>query len=491
MPFLEVENLSFSYPKSENTVLGELEFFVNQGDFVLVMGKSGSGKSTLLKLLKKEIAPTGRRDGTIRCDADNIGFVFQNPQQSMVTDRVRSELAFRLENIGTGYKEITAKIAETSAYFNLSHLLEREIATLSGGEKQLLSLASVMIGTPDLLILDEPTAHLDPAMANNLLHIVERLNRELGVTVIMSTHTPKELLETADSVLLLDGGNMLFFGTPHDSAGFLKEQKHDMLHAMPASVRLFDDAPLSVKESLPFAKNLCEKPLVPYRQSDTALKIKDICFAYERNAPEILYDLSYKAEKGKINAIVGENGGGKSTLLKIIAGVLKPYRGKVHRKTNTSLLSQNVHYLFTKETVSKEIGMDTAQRLGITHILAMHPFDLSEGQARLAAIGMQLETGADILLMDEPTSSLDAHGKIELAKLLSSLCDEGKTIILVSHDLDFVGRYAHNVAFLCAGELSAPMPRRLFFSSLNLYTTEVRRITRGILDYAVSEEDVE
>lgn len=490
MAFLKIEDLNFYYPKSEMKALSNINFEIKKGEFVLLMGKSGSGKSTLLRLLKKEIAPGGNVSGTVSFDAEKIGFVFQNPQHSIVTDRVRSELAFALENEALPKDEITAKISEISAYFNLEHLLERETSTLSGGEKQLLALASVMISAPDLLLLDEPNAYLDPVASDRLFHIIRRLNSELGITVIMSTHTPEALLSKADNVLILDEGEQIVFGTPRESVFKIRELGNPIIKAMPVTVRLFEEAPLTMKDALFCVSSLKEKENQTYILGQPILKMKNIYFAYGKRKSDILSALNYSAQKGKINVIVGTNGSGKSTLLKVAAGLLKPYGGKVKCDNKISLLPQNVMYLFTKDTAGEEVSSSSADLLKISHLLHRHPYDLSAGEAKLFAIGKQLDTGADILLMDEPTSGLDAIAKQHFASILHELTSFGKTIVLVTHDLEFAGSYADNVAFLSGGVLSKPLPRRDFFSSVDMYTTQTRRLTRGYLKNAVCVEDI-
>lgn len=490
MAILEAKSLSFSYPKSENNALTDLSFSVERGQFVLLMGKSGSGKSTLLHLLKPEIAPYGTLQGNCNSSAEQIGFVFQNPDDSIVTDTVVSELAFSLENRGADSAEITRKISECAAFFHINHLLDKKTSTLSGGEKQLLSLAAAMMTAPEVLLLDEPCAQLDPASAEKFTEVLLRLNRELGTTVLMSTHNPGELLAAADQALLLDAGRLVLFAPPQAFVQQLKASKHEMCAALPPQTRLLDASPLTVRDAIPLAGVLLEKPMEQQSANEVVLRLKNVCFAYEKKKKDIFFRLHYQVERGKINAVVGTNGAGKSTLLKVMAGVLKPYSGKVQTKLHVAMLPQTVQYLFTKDFVRDEVSMESAEKLGITALLDRHPLDLSGGESRLLGLGVLLDTGADVLLLDEPTAGLDAILKIQLAKQLQQLCKSGKTVVLVTHDLEFAGRYADNVAFLCNRVLSKPEARRVFFSGMDLYTTPVRRMTRSYLQRAVSEDDL-
>lgn len=490
MAVIEAKELTFTYPNRTLPALENVTFSVNEGELVLLMGRSGSGKTTMLRLMKKEIAPFGKIGGTLECGSENIGFVFQNPNDSIITDNVISELAFSIENAGADSGSISRRIGECSAFFNLQDLLDKKTEALSGGEKQTVSLAASMMTAPDVLLLDEPCAHLDPVAEEKFVQVILRLNRELGTTVIISAHDPEKLLPYADRVMLLEDGSLTKCAPPLEFALWLKKENHEMLSAMPPGVRLFEQAPLTVREAIALSSSLSERSEEKISDGETALELKHICFAYDKKGRDILFDLSYKAQSGKINAVIGANGSGKSTLMKVIAGVLKPYSGKVKTKLKAALLPQTVQFLFTHDEVGQEIGADTAEALGIGGLLSYHPLDLSGGEARLLGLGIVLETGAELLLLDEPTAGLDAVAKQRLAEKLKYLCAGGKTVLLVTHDLEFAGKYADCVSFLCDKRLSKPASRREFFSQMELYTTQVRRITRRYLKSAVSEEDI-
>lgn len=490
MAVIEAKELTFTYPDRTSPALKNVSFSVNEGEFILLMGRSGSGKTTLLRLMKKELAPFGNLMGLLKCSFENTGFVFQNPNDSIITDNVISELAFSMENAGADSGSISRRIGECSAFFNLQDLLDKKTDVLSGGEKQMVSLAASMMTSPDVLFLDEPCAHLDPVAEEKFIQVILRLNRELGTTVIISAHDPEKLLPFADRVMLLEEGRLSKCAPPSEFALWLKKENHEMLSAMPPGVRLFEQAPLTVREAIALSSSLSERKEEQANDGETVLELKRLCFAYDKKGRDILFDLSYKAQSGRINAVIGANGSGKSTLLKVIAGVLKPYSGKVKTKLKAALLPQTVQFLFTHDTVGQEISASTAEGLGIGKLLNSHPLDLSGGEARLLGLGIVLESGAELLLLDEPTAGLDAVAKERLADKLKYLCKNGKTVILVTHDLEFAGRYADNVSFLCDKRLSKPAPRREFFSQMELYTTQVRRITRRHLKSAVSEEDI-
>lgn len=487
MALFETKNLTFSYPLSDKTALKNVDLKVEQGEFILVMGKSGSGKSTLLRLLKKEIAPVGKIGGEININCDSIGFVGQNPETSFVCDNVRSELAFALENEKYSNDEITVRIGETASFFNLNFLLDKKINELSGGEKASVAIASAIISDVQVLLLDEPLSQLDPKAVTTVSSMLKRINEELGVTVIVVSHSSEEFIDFCDRLVILENGEIICNDTPYNA-----KNNASLLPYFPICTRLFDERPLNIKSAVSLADKLKEKPLENKNEnkSEVCVNLKNITFAYNKNQRDILSRLDFKAYKAQINCIIGANGSGKTTLLKVIAGIKKQYFGKSKILGKCSYMPQNVKYLFTKDLVSEEIDAQTAEKLGIADCLNQHPFDLSGGQAQKLAFGILLEQDADILLLDEPTKAFDEFSKNDLKLLLFELKAQGKTIIMVSHDLDFVGDIADNVSFLSDGIISKAGGRREVFSSLNFYTTQIRRITKRYLAFAVSMGDI-
>ena len=487
MALFEIENLTFSYPTSSSNALDGVSFDINDGEFTLVMGKSGSGKSTLLRLLKKEIAPVGNLSGKLDINTDSIGFVNQNPETSFVCDNVRGELAFALENLSLSNDEITVKIGETASFFNLNHLLDKKLSELSGGEKASVAIASAMISDAKVLLLDEPLSQLDPKAVVTVSSMLKRINEELGVTVIVVSHSSNEFIDFCDRLVVLENGKVICNSKPDNC-----KNNTDLLPFFPVCTRIFDERPLSVKSAVSLASKLEEKEFneTKFNKEDICVNLKNISFAYSKGADDILSFLNFTAYKSKINCIIGANGSGKTTLLKIIAKINKPYAGKVKLDGKCAYMPQNVKYLFTKDSVGEEINIDTAKKLGISDLLSRHPFDLSGGQAQKLAFGILLEQNADVLLLDEPTKAFDEFSKNELKSLLLELKNQGKTIIMVSHDLDFVGDVADCVSFLSDCIISTAGERRKVFSSLNFYTTSVRRITKRYLNGAVSIGDL-
>jgi energy-coupling factor transport system ATP-binding protein len=535
MEILALENLSFRYPSEEKNVLSEISLSLDEGDFCVLAGGSGCGKTTLLKLLKRELAPHGELAGKIyfcgkeqstlsaRESAAEIGFVLQNPEASIVTDKVWHELSFGLENLGFGADYIRLRIGEMANYFGIAHMFREGTAHLSGGQKQLLSLAAVMAMSPKLLLLDEPTAQLDPIAAADFIATLKKINRELGTTVIVAEHRLEELFPIADKVAVLEKGALAAFGSPREVCRTLAE--HPVSAGFPTSARIWSktrgtgEAPLTVregrrflelavKETTPKTKKNTSKHAEIGKKSAPALSLSAVFHRYEKSSPDILRGASLELCEGEFFCLLGANGAGKTTVLRTAAGLLKPYSGKVstHGK-KAVLLPQNVQNVFIKSTVREDIEdmlathgtkkeetpvktAYLAEKLGISHLLEKHPYDISGGEAQKCALAKVLAAKPDILLLDEPTKAIDPAAKRELARIVNELCREGAAVLAVTHDVEFAAENADRCALFFDGEILAPATPHTFFSANNFYTTAASRISRDIFENAVTEGDV-
>ncbi len=465
---IEVEDLSFTYPGADAPVLNRLAWRVPRGAFALLVGGTGSGKSTLLSLLKPEIAPTGALRGTVlvqgrpvdeleaAVSARSIGYVFQNPDNQLVCESVWHEMAFGLENLGTPQDEMRRLIAETSYFFGIDDWFRQQTDTLSGGRKQLLALASTLVMQPSLLLLDEPTAQLDPVAERNFLHALFRVNRELGCTVVVATHRPRPMLDYATCAFeLVDG----------------------------AVREVADLCSLDVRaEFLEPAASAEAEPASAVPATPAVLALDRAWFRYDRDSGWILRNLDLQVRAGSIHALVGGNGCGKSTLLSVAAGSTKLQRGKLSAATRARvLLPQDPRALFAAETALDELmewagatGYDRAaaqemlERMGLAAAAGLHPYDLSGGQQQLLALGKLLLAGPDILLLDEPTKGLDAHARRMVARVLVDLRAQGKTVLMATHDLDFAQQVADTVSMMFDGEIASIEPTPAFFKN-NVY----------------------
>ena len=538
MAHFEIENLSFAYPAKENKALDGVSLAIEKGEYIVLCGKSGSGKTTLLRHLKPVLAPHGKKSGTILFNgrplaessgweqAAKIGYVMQNPDDQIVTDKVWHELAFGLESLGCDQTTMRARVAEMACYFGIQDWFHRDVANLSGGQKQLLNLASIMAMQPEVLILDEPTSQLDPIAASDFLNTVRKINIELGTTVIITEHRLEDIFPYADRAIVMEDGRVVADDTPRNIGQLLWQQRSDMFAAMPTPVRVFygaaggGDCPLTVREGRNWLSKTCPQPKVtaveetlPTEKREAALSLQELWFRYEKNSADVLRGVSAEVPAGSLYAIVGGNGAGKSTALKAVCGICRPYRGKVkifgksvekYRSAELfggclAMLPQDPKSLFVKKTVREELEEMTADREKVAQIAALcqidglldaHPYDLSGGEQQRAALAKVLLTEPKLLLLDEPTKGIDSFFKEKLAQILCKLKEQGVTIVMVSHDVEFCARYADRVAMFFDGQiLSVDTPRR-FFGSNSFYTTAANRMSRHVFSMAVTAEDV-
>ena len=540
MAHFQIKDLSFSYPAAKGKKsLDGVSLSIERGEYVVLCGKSGSGKTTLLRQLKSVLAPHGKKQGEIlfhgtplekisqRDQSAKIGYVMQNPDDQIVTDKVWHELAFGLESLGCDQKTMRARVAEMACYFGIQDWFHRDVANLSGGQKQLLNLASIMAMQPEVLILDEPTSQLDPIAASDFLNTVRKINMELGTTVIITEHRLEDVFPYADRAIVMDSGKVIADDTPRKIGKLLYAQKNDMFAAMPTPVRVFyganggGDCPLTVREGRTWLSKTYSEPVensLPVAELDEeienpALSLKELWFRYEKDSPDVLRGVSAEVPTGTLYAIVGGNGAGKSTTLKAVCGICRPYRGKVkvfgkpverYKATELfggclAMLPQDPKSLFVKKTVREDLAemtkdetkiVEIAAVCEIEHLLSSHPYDLSGGEQQRAALAKVLLTNPKLLLLDEPTKGIDSFFKEKLAKILCKLKACGITIVMVSHDVEFCAKYADLVSMFFDGQiLTTDTPRR-FFGNNSFYTTAANRMSRHVFSMAVTAEDV-
>jgi len=557
-----IENLTFSYPKRKKPALTDISLTVKRGAFVVLCGPSGCGKTTLLRQLKPTATPTGIKFGDIyfnsaplealsqRDAASKIGFVMQSPENQIVTDKVWHELAFGLESLGQSTKEIRLRVAEMASFFGIQNWFHKPVTELSGGQKQLLALASIMAMQPDVLILDEPTSQLDPIAAGEFLAAVGKINRELGVTIVLTEHRLEEAFPLASHAIVMDKGQIIAEGTPGKAGLDLWRQSKDsggMFLAMPAPMRIWaacqksitsdETCPITVREGsawLESKRELIPLPggagrkheaclllahasrvagragVVPAQLDDPnnppAITLEDIWFKYEKNLPDILKGISFKSHYGEITAILGGNGTGKTTALSIIAGLNKPYMGKIHTSSRVYALPQNPQSLFTAKTVGEDLNeilsdiklTNKEKSQKISHItklcrleglLESHPYDLSGGEQQRAALAKVLLLNPKIVLLDEPTKGLDAEYKQIFAAILHKLASSGVAIVIVSHDIEFCAEHTHRCALFFDGTIITENTPREFFTGNSFYTTSTNRMTRHIIPGIITVRD--
>lgn len=528
VPAIEVRGLSFAYPGADAAVLEGLDWVVPQGAFALLVGGTGSGKSTLLSLLKSEIAPAGEcagelrvlgedvADMDVRASAERVGYVFQDPENQIVCETVWHEMAFGLENLGLARDEMRRRVAETSYFFGLEDWLHRDTDTLSGGRKQLLSLAAVLALRPRVLLLDEPTSQLDPVAEKNFLHALFRVNRELGCTVVVATHQPRPMLEYATCAYRIEGGRvrevadmaslgrreslfsdgMLGWGAARCAKNGVFSRREGNLGSMESSEGgsgANNSAELDKSSGFVVQASPLNSPKASLRtdggrilqkmHGGSATTLSEGWFRYDRAGGWVLRGLDVAFSAGAVHAIVGGNGCGKSTMLSVLAKTAKLQRGRMVRgAASAALLPQNPKALLVAETVCDELmewaptcgydeatAQEQAARLGLAGLEARHPYDLSGGQRQLLALAKLLLIGPELLLLDEPTKGLDLASRRIIARALRDHAQAGGTVVMATHDLDFAEQVSDDIAMMFDGEIACMEPPADFFADNVFY----------------------
>ena len=605
MALIEFKDFSFSYlnsdgSESQSKSLDSINLEIDYGDFVLLCGPSGCGKTTLLTNLKKELMPAGRRSGEIKFNgtriqdlddlssACDIGYLFQNPDSQIVTDTVIQEIAFPLENIGLPTEEIRNRISEIIAFFGINDILHKNVNELSGGQKQLVNLCSLLVLRPEVLLLDEPMSQLDPIASYEFLSIVRRLNEEFSITVVMSEHKADSIFPFIDKAVFLKKGKIEFVDNAHNICSEVIDDEifenylpvvtkiyNSLSVKYPSLIKL--NTPLSIREGRR-CLNTIHDDLIKIsdgainsdnssstnthhtskkyhseeksgildkisfsRNKDALIRMKGIYFAYEKENL-ILKNVDFDLNDGDFVSLIGGNGVGKSTFLQLLVGILKPIKGKVKYRKGVRLayVHQNPMIHFSKDNVREEflesiiesnlldgsdvdfskeiyenllklskeefiesdvlnslkfdsIGFkfkDLIEFFGISELIDKHPYDCSGGEQQKIVIVKALLQNTDVLVLDEPTKGLDPISSKALAEILNSLRDNGLTILMTSHDLDFVANNCKRCLMLFDKDIQIDDDPKVIFAENNFYTTFVNRMVKDYVPEIVTLDDL-
>ncbi|WP_242843530.1 ABC transporter ATP-binding protein [Thermincola ferriacetica] len=547
LPLFEIKNLIYYYPDIEKPALNNINLIIEEGEFLLVAGGSGSGKSSLARALAGLIPDFygGKFGGKVlfqgrnlreidrRSLAREVGIVFQDPEKQLVMTSVEAEIAFGLENLSLPQDEMFRRVAEVMSFLDLSAVKDEFTGNLSGGQKQRLALASVLAMQPKVLILDEPTSQLDPVAAEELLNLVKRLNEEMGLTIILIEQRLERCFHVADRLIIMECGEILK-GGPADEVARWEVEKS--IPFIPPVAKFFaslgaSTIPLTVKEgrkalkpyySMPGARanRTASAPLPNKRdlkvrskpgqenRENTMVELKNVWFTYP-GGREALRNVNCRIEQKEFVVILGENAAGKSTLLKHVAGLLKPGRGSVSvmgRETGKTplaelaryvgYLSQNPNDYLFQDTVEEELlftlknfGLsdfgrieNLLDKLNLSHYRTANPRDLSSGERQRVALAAVLASRPLLLLLDEPTRGIDYRLKNELGDLLSELREEGITIIMVTHDIEFAAEYADRVILMFDGRVVNTGSKREVLGGSVFYSPQMSRLFRGTVD---------
>lgn len=449
----------FCFSHEGGMTVGPVSWEVPQGSFALLTGATGCGKTTLLRCAKPELAPVGARSGALSVlgeplaqlpaatSAQAVGYVAQDVEGQLVCSTVWHQMALGLELQGVSQGAMRRRVAQTCHFLGMEGWFEADVNELSGGQQQLLNLASVLVTHPRLLLLDEPTAQLDPVAERDFCHALMRVNRELGLTVVVATHAPRSFAEYATSCVRLDGTGV--HEVPLDALRHAATQLVEPRRPGPAGT---------------------QAPVVEAR---------DVWFRYQRDAAAVLRGVNLQVRPATLHALVGGNGCGKSTLLRLAAGVHKPGRGTLRNrlKARQALLPQDPRALFVCDTVAEELGewqracgygtpeVEAAlERYGLAAHVQQHPYDLSGGQRQLLAFAKLMLTKPALLLADEPTKGLDGGAKALVEEALTRAVGEGVTVLLATHDLALVARCTDAVTLLFDGQDACTEPPASFFA---------------------------
>lgn len=544
MDIIQIEDLHFSYPEEEKEVLQGVNLRLEEGKFYILCGKSGCGKSTLLRHIKSVLAPKGKRRGKLWLGVkeEEIGFVFQHPDNQIVTDKVWHELVFGMENLGYAQNTMHLRVAELASYFGIESWFDKEVSQLSGGQKQILNLTAVLTLRPRVLLLDEPVAWLDPIAATEFLQTLSRIQKELGMTVLLSAHQMEEVISYGDELLLMEEGRITAQGNPEEIGRKLRNKGEDFYLEMPVPMRIYLESgsdrkcPYTIaggrewlrqemrEKKREIQKQSCggeqpesemskkERTQENSHLSPCILRVKNLWYRYPGSDADVLRGVSFQVRKGEILGILGGNGSGKSTLLKVMMGILSAGQGKTQILSGEkwvssrqgvsggeiSLLPQDVSCVFLEERLEKDLtgkgvpeeNCQWIDRFGLTSLLKRHPYDISGGERQKAAFVKLLLRGGKILLLDEPTKGMDAGDKKRFGETLQELAEEGAAIVMVSHDLEFTASYAHGAGIFFRGKLEGVMESKDFFARNHFYTTAAHRMSREMIPDAVTVEDV-
>ena len=495
-----IRDLTYAYPGAETTSLVDVSLTFQPG-LTAVAGPSGSGKSTLLRLLNGLVPRF--HDGTICGEvhvsgqdvfraptsalAREVGFVFQDPESQFVRATVEDEVAFALENTAVPRALMRMRVPEALHAAGVTHLAGRSTASLSGGERQRVAIASAIALQPRILVLDEPTSQLDPAGAASVLSACANLARN-GTTVVMAEHRAAGLLTVADQLVVVRRGVVRGPGEVIPMLQHLSDPPPlvGLSRAMGWDPVLVDAA--EVRRRAPALRERVKNS--PLAAGNTAWELRDCTIGHDHRA--VLQDIDLVGHAGEVVVLMGPNGGGKTTLLRVIAGLQKPLAGRVWRSPGrVAYLPQDPGVLLHRSSVRDEVRYTLRRaksdqpaglmlgRLGLTALAGRYPGDLSSGQRQRAALAAILAGAPTLILLDEPTRGMDLRARLALTALLREMTGAGASAVVATHDADLAGSIADRVLVVAESQVKEPGGPRTALSGDGPYATDIGRIYPG------------
>lgn len=543
---IKIDNFTFYYGDAEEPALRDVNLRIEDGEFVLVTGPSGGGKSSLCRCLNGLIPHFygGKVAGSVEVQgldvikhspkemATRVGMIFQDPENQLVTLDVEREIAFGMENLAFPRDLIAKRLEESLDTLGISGLRYRQVHELSGGEKQKVAIASVLALHPEILVLDEPTSELDPKSAEEVLAITQRLNDELGITVILIEHRLDRVIQHVDRLLVLDGGGVVADGSTREILSNSYQEITRLGVGLPPIIKLAQGLknagisiaglPLTVKEGRVMLNGLFQKPFeLPAQPEEkgygkAVINVEKLWYVYPEG-PTALKSISLSVGEGEFLAIMGRNASGKTTLVKHFNGLLKPTKGGVTvdgidtRKATVAELARKVGFVFQNpndhlfaDTVEEEIAFslrnqglegdeielrvdEMLRRFGLEDYRSQYPRSLSGGEKQRVALASVLAVQPKVLILDEPTRGMEYRLKSDLMGLLREYTNQGNTVILVTHDVETVAEYADRVILLSEGEIVVDGRKRDVLSRALLFSPQINRLVQAFGKYGVPD----
>ncbi len=512
MPVIEIEHLKYKYPNTKRLALDDISLTIEKGEFIGIVGRNGAGKSTLSQAMIGLVPQfyKGAYGGKVIVDGvladtcpvekmcEKVGLIFQNPfnQLSGATETVYGEVAFGLQNLGIPADEMHKRVEKVLKQLDIWQYKDRNPFNLSGGQMQRVAIASVLVMQPGIIILDEPTSQLDPEGTEEVFRVVDQLT-EAGFTIIMIEQKLEKIAKYCDRIILMNDGKMVDFDTPEkifsrdDLAGIGVEPPVYTTFCKEHDLKRQDGTyPVNLEDTLSIVRNSGKKYLLEEKKTEIrkvapqdVFRVEDLEFSYNHDV-HIFEKLNLFLD-GRSTAIIGQNGAGKTTLVRLLKGLLKPQSGRIwfgeddiSGKT-VAMLADKVGYVFQNpddqifkykvidevmygplnigmsEKEARDRSMKALELMGLKGKEQMNPYDLELNERKMTAIASVVAMDTDVLILDEPTIAQDYPGRELIGGMIRELSSEGKLVIAILHDMDFVEKHFERVIVMAHGKILA------------------------------------